>query len=48
VIVTTRDLVMPTAAQLAFWQGHDILSLEGSHFPFYRWNSWEEMLNALK
>lgn len=48
VVVTTRDLVMPTAGQLAFWQGHDILSLEGSHFPFYRWNSWEEMLNALK
>jgi len=48
VIVTTRDLVMPTAGQLAFWQGHDILSLEGSHFPFYRWNSWEEMLSALQ
>ncbi len=47
VIVTSRDLVMPTANQLAYWQGHDILSLAGSHFPFYRWDSWEGMLNAL-
>ncbi len=47
VVVTTRDLVMPTANQLAYWQGRDILSLDGSHFPFYRWNSWESMLNAL-
>jgi len=47
-VVTTRDLIMPTANQLAFWQGRDVLSLEGSHFPFYRWESWEEMLNALQ
>jgi biotin synthesis protein BioG len=47
VVVTTRDLVMPTANQLAFWQGHDILTLAGSHFPFYRWDSWEKMLEAL-
>jgi biotin synthesis protein BioG len=48
VVITSQDLVMPTASQLAFWQGHNILSLEGSHFPFYRWDSWEEMLNALQ
>jgi len=46
-VVTTRDLIMPTANQLTFWQGRAILSLEGPHFPFYRWNSWEKMLDAL-
>jgi len=48
VIITSQDLVMPTANQLAFWQGQNILSLEGSHFPFYRWNSWETLLKALQ
>jgi pimeloyl-[acyl-carrier protein] methyl ester esterase len=48
IVITSQDLVMPTASQLAFWQGHNILSLEGSHFPFYRWDSWEEMLSALQ
>jgi biotin synthesis protein BioG len=48
VIITSQDLVMPTASQLAFWQGQNILSLEGSHFPFYRWNSWETVLKALQ
>jgi pimeloyl-[acyl-carrier protein] methyl ester esterase len=48
VVISSQDLVMPTASQLAFWQGHNILSLEGSHFPFYRWESWDEMLRALQ
>lgn len=48
VVVTTRDLIMPTANQLAFWQGRDVLSLEGSHFPFYRWENWEAILTALQ
>lgn len=48
IIVTSRDLVIPTANQLSFWQGQNVLNMEGAHFPFYRWHSWEALLEELR
>lgn len=60
VAVSDNDRIVPTANQLAFWRdargdGWDdekVIRLTGSHFPFYRWPGWDELLenmhNALK
>lgn len=47
VMIAGQDLVVPTANQIAFWQGRDILQVEGSHFLFYGWNSWDELVGTL-
>lgn len=45
VIISQRDLVMPTGNQHLFWgENHRILKIEGCHFPFYRWRSWDDLL----
>jgi biotin synthesis protein BioG len=45
VLIADQDLVVPTANQIAFWQGHKSVRLEGSHFLFYRWNTWDELMD---
>jgi len=44
VLVADQDMVVPTANQIAFWQGRDIVRVEGAHFLFYRWNTWDELV----
>lgn len=47
VIITDQDLVMPSRHQLAFWKertGRKRQVLAGSHFPFYRWRTWDELM----
>ena len=44
-IISENDLVMPTKSQKAFWGGTDIKMIPGCHFPFTKWNSWEEILD---
>ncbi len=47
VLVSDKDRIVPTSNQMAFWGKERVLQLEGSHFPFYRWNSWDELLNSI-
>lgn len=47
VVIGSQDLVMPTANQIAFWQGREIHRIEGSHFLFYGWESWDDLVGTL-
>ena len=44
IVVAEKDLVLPTANQKQFWQLRDIHLLDGYHFPFYGWRSWDDIL----
>ncbi len=50
ILIADQDLVFPASNQLAFWQrgqdGQRVHSMKGSHFPFYDWKSWDDLLNA--
>lgn len=43
-IVSDRDLVMPTKNQLRFWSGKRVKRVDGSHFLFYSYDSWDELI----
>jgi len=47
IIVSSNDLVMPTAHQIAFWQGHKPIVITGCHFPFFGWASWSDVVNLV-
>lgn len=44
IIISNNDRIVPTDNQLAYWGEENVLRIEGSHFPFYRWQKWDEML----
>jgi biotin synthesis protein BioG len=44
ILVSDRDLIMPTAHQLSFWNSCTIRRLPGCHFPFHLWSSWDRFL----
>lgn len=45
-IVGSKDKIIPTKNQLAFWNKYDVpvKELDCGHFPFYNYKSWEEIL----
>lgn len=46
-IVSERDLIVPTANQLAYWQRHGVpcRQLKGvGHYPLLEYQSWEELI----
>ncbi|MDD3813695.1 MAG: DUF452 family protein [Desulfocapsaceae bacterium] len=47
VLIAGQDMVVPAANQIAFWQGREIRRVEGSHFLFYGWNSWDNLVEPL-
>lgn len=50
VVIGAQDLVVPTTNQRAFWQGREIHWVEGSqgsHFLFYGWESWDDLVETL-
>ncbi len=44
VVIADKDLIMPTASQRLFWRQGGIHPVDGHHFLFYRWNSWDAVL----
>jgi len=48
IVIAGQDMVVPTTNQLAFWQGRAIRLVEGNHFLFYRWNSWDELMGMIE
>ncbi len=47
IIISDTDMIVPTKNQVRFWsevKTGKIKSLESSHFPFYFWKSWDELL----
>ncbi|MCX5871464.1 MAG: DUF452 family protein [Deltaproteobacteria bacterium] len=47
VLIADQDMVVPTANQLAFWQGREVRRIEGPHFLFYGWNTWDELVGTV-
>ncbi len=48
ILITEGDRIVPTAHQLAYWGRARVTMMAGSHFPFYRWNSWDELLERIQ
>lgn len=44
VFISRQDLVFPTENQKKYWQDGKFYFLPGGHFPFYRWQSWDQMV----
>jgi len=47
VVIAERDRIVPTSNQLAFW-GERATILADGHFPFYRWQCWDDLLDSLR
>lgn len=46
IYVSTGDVIFPVENQLNWWKGRaPIYSLPGGHYPFYQFQSWEEIIN---
>jgi biotin synthesis protein BioG len=45
VVIGKRDLILPTANQKRFWQQKKIHLVDGYHFLFYGWRSWDDILH---
>lgn len=46
VVVSSGDRIVPVASQLAYWQ-LAVANLDGPHFPFYRWRTWNQLLDEV-
>jgi len=44
VIVADKDFVIPTKNQLHFWRHKKVHYVDGYHFLFYYWHSWDELV----
>ncbi len=44
VVIADHDHIMYTDNQLRFWQSGNIHLVDGSHFLFYGWTTWDELL----
>ncbi len=45
-IISSHDLIIPSAHQKAFWQDRcTIVEAEGCHYPFAGWQSWSEVID---
>lgn len=47
ILIARNDRIVPTENQLAFWENSDACLLDGSHFPFYSWSSWDNLLACI-
>lgn len=45
-IVADHDYVIPTGNQLQFWPEKMVERVDGSHFLFYAYSSWDEILTS--
>ena len=43
-IVATHDFIIPTENQLHFWPEKIVKQVDGSHFLFYAYKTWDELL----
>ena len=47
-IIAEHDFIIPTQNQLQFWSKKIVKRVDGSHFLFYAYESWDELLAELK
>lgn len=48
VVISQNDYIMPTLNQLNFWKNSPTHLLSGAHFPFYLWESWDDLLQFIE
>lgn len=46
VIISGNDRIMATENQLHYWRKSRVRMFVGSHFPFYRWPGWDEIVQS--
>lgn len=47
VVVSDKDRIVPSDNQLEYWQKGNISRIRGSHFIFYNWQTWDELLDSI-
>jgi pimeloyl-[acyl-carrier protein] methyl ester esterase len=47
-LVADHDFIMPTANQLNFWPGKTVKRVDGYHFLFYSYRSWDEIVGEIE
>ncbi len=47
VVISSKDLVIPTVNQLSFWGNTPSTILKGPHFPFYDFPSWDDFIRQV-
>jgi biotin synthesis protein BioG len=47
VFVSRNDLIMPTKNQLYYWKKGNVYQTEGSHFLFYAYNCWDDIVAGI-
>jgi len=45
IIISDRDLIVPSASQFNYWQGIQVTPVSGCHFLFNLWQSWDQFLD---
>jgi len=48
VFVSEHDYIMPTKNQLNYWPEKIVHLVDGSHFPFYAYKSWDEIVDDMR
>ncbi|MEN8190419.1 MAG: pimeloyl-ACP methyl esterase BioG family protein [Thermodesulfobacteriota bacterium] len=44
IIISDKDFIIPTVNQYNFWKEGNITEIEGPHFPFYSYDSWDGVI----
>jgi biotin synthesis protein BioG len=47
VLVSENDFIMPTKSQLHYWKEETVIKTKRSHFLFYAYNSWDEIIESI-
>jgi len=47
-LVSDHDRIMPTKNQLNFWPEEIVRRIDASHFLFYAYSSWDEIIRGLR
>ncbi len=43
-IISNEDKIFPAKSQINFWQNTEVKNIEAGHFPFYKFNSVDEII----
>lgn len=46
IIITDKDYVFPTENQKKAWKNIPVVSMQGAHFPFYNFTTWEDLIRV--
>lgn len=44
IIIAEYDWIIPSAHQCNFWQGREVITVQGFHYLFSLWQSWDHLL----